>query len=643
MTDFYNTFATYIGDGETTDFGIPFSVINQEDIVVRVDDVEVDFSVLSSSLLRCDVAPADGSIVRIQRETDVAEPEVVFQNGSPIPATRLNLEVLQLLYGLQELNDLKTIWYRTVGTPPADLGKQGDWAIDTVTGDLFQKISDTTWQVARSLIGPRGTIWTSGTGAPDNNNGQLNDWYLNDANGDVYEKTGESTWTLRDNLTGPTGPQGAQGPQGATGAQGPQGIQGVKGDTGDTGPQGPAGEDGEDGIGIPAGGAAGYVLKKVSGADYDVGWQAETGGGGGGGGDVTGPTSATDNAIVRFDGTTGELIQNSAATISDDGTITLVPATGTYPSMNIPEGSSPSSPANGDLWHTASQGLNFRFGGATQRLAMMDKINAWGQGATQQFQSSDSFPAIRITPRAGDPGTLQDGDIWYNDTTGKLMAEIEGTAKAFLYEGDSGATTLDQLTDVSTSGVATGSVLRYNGTSWVPYADTAYQAAGSYQAADAFLSAICTAADGFAVNSVLLVTGPNSASLRGIGTTEDSFLLARIDGDGRYAQRDTATLNTDSGTGTNTFALTDIGDVVLFTGGTAVTAEIPQESSVAWPAGARIDCVQMGAGAVTVTAGTGVTLRARGSRVKSSGQYAAFSLIKVGTNEWVVAGDLTTV
>lgn len=34
-------------------------------------------------------------------------------------------------------------------------------------------------------------------------------------------------------------------------------------------------------------------------------------------GDVVGPSSATDNAAVRFDGTTGKLVQNSAVTIAD--------------------------------------------------------------------------------------------------------------------------------------------------------------------------------------------------------------------------------------------------------------------------------------------------------------------------------------
>jgi hypothetical protein len=36
-------------------------------------------------------------------------------------------------------------------------------------------------------------------------------------------------------------------------------------------------------------------------------------------GDVYGPASSTDNAVARYDGTTGKIIQNSAVTIADDG------------------------------------------------------------------------------------------------------------------------------------------------------------------------------------------------------------------------------------------------------------------------------------------------------------------------------------
>jgi parallel beta-helix repeat protein len=49
---------------------------------------------------------------------------------------------------------------------------------------------------------------------------------------------------------------------------------------------------------------------------------------GGGSGDVVGPASATDNAIARYDGTTGKLIQNSSASIADDGTVSATSFSG---------------------------------------------------------------------------------------------------------------------------------------------------------------------------------------------------------------------------------------------------------------------------------------------------------------------------
>jgi hypothetical protein len=48
-----------------------------------------------------------------------------------------------------------------------------------------------------------------------------------------------------------------------------------------------------------------------------------------GDGDVGGPASATDNAVARFDSTSGKLIQNSGATIDDSGNITATNLSGT--------------------------------------------------------------------------------------------------------------------------------------------------------------------------------------------------------------------------------------------------------------------------------------------------------------------------
>lgn len=50
-----------------------------------------------------------------------------------------------------------------------------------------------------------------------------------------------------------------------------------------------------------------------------------------GGGNVVGPSSATDNAIARYDSTTGALIQDSAATVSDQGVIRSATNTGANP------------------------------------------------------------------------------------------------------------------------------------------------------------------------------------------------------------------------------------------------------------------------------------------------------------------------
>lgn len=50
-----------------------------------------------------------------------------------------------------------------------------------------------------------------------------------------------------------------------------------------------------------------------------VAFRTTSGGGGGGSGDVVGPASATDNAVARFNLTTGKLIQNSVVTIGDTG------------------------------------------------------------------------------------------------------------------------------------------------------------------------------------------------------------------------------------------------------------------------------------------------------------------------------------
>jgi len=90
-----------------------------------------------------------------------------------------------------------------------------------------------------------------------------------------------------------------------------------------------------------AAGSAGQVLTSA-GAGVPI-WTTNAGG------DVTGPTSSTDNAIARFDGTTGKLIQNSVTTIDDTGN-----ASGIL-SQQFSNGSAVTLAA-GKMWYDGSTG-----------------------------------------------------------------------------------------------------------------------------------------------------------------------------------------------------------------------------------------------------------------------------------------------
>lgn len=89
-------------------------------------------------------------------------------------------------------------------------------------------------------------------------------------------------------------------------------------------------------------GSNGQILRANSATSTGLEWVTDTGTG-----DVTGPASSTDNAITRFDGISGKLVQNSAITVSDTGTV------------NVPTQAAPAY-ADGNLWYdSVSRTLNF--------------------------------------------------------------------------------------------------------------------------------------------------------------------------------------------------------------------------------------------------------------------------------------------
>jgi hypothetical protein len=112
-------------------------------------------------------------------------------------------------------------------------------------------------------------------------------------------------------------------------------------------------------------------------------------------------------------------------------------------------------------------------------------------------------------------------------------------------------------------------------------------------------------------------------------------LADRVVGSAEY---DSLTLNAQTGT-TYTLVLADAHKLVTLSNSSAITLTVPPNSSVAFEVGDQIGLLQLGAGQVTVAAGSGVTLRAQGTKVKLFGQYALATLIKIGTDEWVLVGN----
>ena len=106
------------------------------------------------------------------------------------------------------------------------------------------------------------------------------------------------------------------------------------------------------------------------------------------------------------------------------------------------------------------------------------------------------------------------------------------------------------------------------------------------------------------------------------------------------AEMDNLTLNAQTGT-TYTLVLTDAHKLVTLSNASSITCTVPPNSSVAFETGDQVNLLQLGAGQVTIAAGSGVTIRSEGSKLKLKGQYATATLVKIASDEWVALGNLS--
>ncbi len=97
-------------------------------------------------------------------------------------------------------------------------------------------------------------------------------------------------------------------------------------------------------------------------------------------------------------------------------------------------------------------------------------------------------------------------------------------------------------------------------------------------------------------------------------------------------------------TGPRTLALADAGKYLRGTDAAAQPVTMPPQSSVAWAADTEIHLERAGAGAMTVTAGAGVTIN-RDVRFTAAvgGQYGVVTLKRAAVDTWTLFGNLEQV
>jgi hypothetical protein len=150
-----------------------------------------------------------------------------------------------------------------------------------------------------------------------------------------------------------------------------------------------------------------------------------------------------------------------------------------------------------------------------------------------------------------------------------------------------------------------------------------------------------------------IVTGAKMASgaaISNLGFTPANLTGATFTGEIRLNYTATS-LNVDSagfrGIPVNTqdtnytFVMDDSGRMVRHTSGSAHAYTIPPNSSVTYPIGTTLVARNVGAGAVTLTRGSGVTLRRSGSSTSANftlAQWGLATMIQESADTWIVTG-----
>lgn len=288
-------------------------------------------------------------------------------------------------------------------------------------------------------------------------------------------------------------------------------------------------------------------------------------------GDVDGPASSTDNAVARFDGTTGKLIQNSTVTIDDNGNVQNVNAV----AFDTTPGTLPTAP--GSLYWDSADGnqtlsLIMANGDATQQI-----------GEEMYFRIKASAPitegqVVMFTGTVGASGALTGAPA--SGLTAATASYVMGVATHTLATNDWGyITNFGLVRGLNTNTWPAGTILYYDPTVAGGLTDTIPAAPNAKVQVCAVIYQNASNGSLFIRPSFGGILGQYEGDV-GLGAYADGQLLVRNQTDGKWVNA-TLTAGTaisiTNGAGSVTVTNTAPDQVVALTGAgtTAVTGTYP--------------------------------------------------------------------
>jgi hypothetical protein len=158
---------------------------------------------------------------------------------------------------------------------------------------------------------------------------------------------------------------------------------------------------------------------------------------------------------------------------------------------------------------------------------------------------------------------------------------------------------------------------------------------------------ISTGVSGLGTNVATFLATPSSANLAA-ALTDETGTGANVFGTSPTITDPKLNLSLNAKTATYSMTaadLTDNGKLITFSSATAVNFNIPTNANNAFPTGAQIHVIQIGAGQVTIQAATPATTTisstgATSTTPKTRVQFSSATCIKAGTDLWYVIGDI---